>query len=124
MFKPDAEVRATQIRFGRQKEDGSQEVFPVLNILSWEEAGKTMVHCLELDIAASGESHQEALHELAVLLAHQIEFAEQNGLEIWHPAPEEYWEKLREIQINRLKQLHLSDPARFRREVERELAHA
>ena len=122
MFKPDAEVRATQIRLGRQHPDGSQEVSPFLNILSWEE-GKTIVHCLELDIAASGASHQEALHELAVLLDHQIEFAEQNGLEIWHPAPEEYWEKLREIQINRLRQLHLSNPARFKREVERELAH-
>ncbi len=124
MFKSNTEVRATQIRLGRQRADGSQEVSSVLNILSWEEEGKTMVHCIELDIAASGASQQEALHELAVLLTHQIEFAEQNKLEIWHPAPDEYWEKLREIQMNRLKQLHLSNPARFKREVERELAHA
>ena len=123
MFKPDTEVQATQIRLGRQRADGFQ-VSPFLNILSWEEEGKTIVHCLELDIAASGASQQEALHELAVLLAHQIEFAEQERLEIWHPAPEEYWEKLREIQINRLKQLHLSNPALFKKEVERELAHA
>lgn len=116
VFNPESEVKTFFWRFEQRKGEKHQ-VSPLLNILSWEEGGEHFAHCLELDIVAQGEGEQEALQSLAELIVHQVEFAEDNKMEIFHPAPIEYWQKLYELHSNRVKQLLLEHPPRSAKEV-------
>lgn len=116
MFNPESEVKIYLCRHERKKADRHQ-ISPLMNILSWEEGGKHFAHCLELDIVAEGEDEQAALKSLAELLVRQVEFAEENKIEIFHPAPPEYWQKLYELHSNRVKQYLLENPPRSAKEL-------
>ncbi len=116
MFNPESEVKTIFWRLERKKA-GKHQVSPLLNILSWKEGGKHFTHCLELDIVAQGDDEPKALKSLAEMLVHQIEFSEENKMEVFHPAPIEYWQKLYELHSNRVKQLLLENPPRSVREV-------
>jgi len=116
MFNPEAEVKVYLCGLERKKA-GHHQVSPLLNILSWDEGGKHFAHCLELDLVAQGDNEQKALKSLAELLVQQVEFAEENKMEIFHPAPLEYWQKLYELHSNRVKQLLLENPPRSAKKV-------
>jgi hypothetical protein len=116
VFNPESEVKTYLCRHER-KQTGRHQVSPLMNILSWEEGGKHFAHCLELDIVAQGENEREALKSLAELLVQQVEFAEGNKMEIFHPAPLEYWQKLYELHSNHVKQHLLENPPRSAKEL-------
>lgn len=120
MFNPQSEVKQYGLSLHRK---GAEKTipFPVMNILAWRENGKCYAHCLELDIAADGETEEQAANAVSELSIDQIEFAIHNHMEFYNPAPPEYWEKLKEIQVNRLRQRLMDHPPRTKEEVSLEL---
>ncbi len=120
MFDPQSEVKHYGLSLRRKGEEKTIS-FPVMNILAWRENGKCYAHCLELDIAADGETEEQAASAVADLGIEQIEFAIQNHMEFYNPAPLEYWEKLKEIQVNRFRQRLMDHPPRMKEEVSLEL---
>ncbi|GEM_PF-1965796 len=116
MFNPNTEVQAFRINLKREKGNKIQ-VAPAMNILAWQEEGICFAHCLELDIVAEGKTMPETFKALSELIISQIEFAETNRMEIFHPAPSEYWQKLFEIHSNKVKQHLLDNPPKSSREL-------
>ena len=110
MFNPGIETKHLVMRLRRTTGAKQQVLEPALNILLWVEDGKCFAHCLELDIVAEGHDEKNACKMLTDLIAEQIEFAEKNNMEFFHPAPQEYWQKLYEIHMNRVKQSILDNP--------------
>ncbi len=100
MWNSNVEVKTFLIRLTRSN-GGKSELSPFLNVLSWQENTQCFVHCLELDIVTNGDTTKSAMDNLAELLVEQISFGEKNHIEIFHPAPREYWDKLYEIHTNK-----------------------
>lgn len=122
MFPPQTEVKAYRLELTRPRKDGRGEESAWLNILLWEDEGKSLSHCLELDIAGEGTTSKEALENLADLIVEQIEFSEERKTQLYHPAPKEYWDKLNEIRENHVKQSLLDHPPRSAEEILKGLA--
>ena len=108
MFNPEGEVKAFYFRLRRKRGDRIEQFEPALRGLLWREGGKTFAHCLELDIVASGPDDATAGHALLDLIAHQIEFSEKESTQLFHSAPEECWEKFKEISLNNSRQAILN----------------
>ena len=71
------------------------------------------MHCLELDLIAEGKDEREAVVNLGELIIEQIRMAaEEEHIQLFHPAPREYWEKLYHIHMNHVKQGLLDNPPR------------
>lgn len=111
MFGPDTEVQSLLAQLKRK---GSTSW---LSILSWKEEDEVIAHCLELDLAASGADLKGALHAVAESIVDQIEFAEKENMDIFHPAPQEFWQKLFEIHMNQVRQSILDHPPKSPGEV-------
>ena len=122
MFNPDTEVKDARIVLERHHKDGLKQVSRALNILYWQEDSKFIAHCLELDIVEEGETVAQALNDLVDLVVHQIDFCESNKIEFFHPAPEEYWRKLIEINMNRARQAILDHPPKSARDLKLQYA--
>lgn len=116
MFNPDTEIKHLQVSLRRRKGEKYQVLEPALNILLWQEEEKYFAHCLELDIVAEGDSEKNAVAGLADLIISQIEFSEKKSMEFFHPAPAEYWKKLHEIHMNRVRQSLLENPPKSPKE--------
>ena len=67
--------------------------FRVLHYLLSESHGKTVAHCLDLDLVATADATREAVRRLDVLVKGHVEFALWNGnfLALMTPAPLQYW---------------------------------
>lgn len=109
-FNPESEVKAIRVRLRRHTRDKTEMFNPALSLLLWKENCNFFAHCLELDIVADGETEQAAYRNVADLIVAQIEFAEENNVELLHPAPREFWDKFIEIGINQAKQSLLDSP--------------
>jgi len=75
-----------------------------LSILIYDEDGRRVAHCLEMDLKGRGKSDRAALKELSELVLMQVSFAvqrDEKGL-IYHPAEKKYFEIFREIQTKAL----------------------
>lgn len=119
MFSPQCEVRHISLQI-----KGTESTPLFLNILTWQEEGQYFAHCLELDICGYGKTLHDALHLLAQLIDDQMEFSKTHHTQLFHPAPPEYWQKVYEIQANRIQQFLLSKPLQFSEEMIKKLQHA
>jgi hypothetical protein len=85
---------------------------PKLTILLLHEGLLTVARCLEYDIAAQGNSIEEAIDAFADVLAAQIMLDVRAGREPLSqigPAPEEYFEKYRRAKRLESEPLRLPD---------------
>jgi hypothetical protein len=78
-----------------------------LTYLFSHEGGRTIAHCLDLDIATSGSSIEDAEASLDALVVVQIgqNFAAGNFSQLRFKAPFEYWEELNDAA--RLENRHI-----------------
>jgi|HubBroStandDraft_5_1064220.scaffolds.fasta_scaffold318118_1 hypothetical protein len=78
-----------------------------LNYLFSHEAGKTVAHCLDLDIATSAETIAEAEESLNALVLFQIGscYTAGNFWQLRFKAPFEYWQALEGAR--RMETVHL-----------------
>lgn len=73
----------------------SPPVFTSLNYLFTQQAGRTVAHCLDLDLVTSGDSLEEAEVSLNAIVLQQIAtcYVSGNFAELQFKAPSEYWER-------------------------------
>jgi hypothetical protein len=109
---PDTQIDWRTMRMHRRPKSGSDHDDLFLNCLAWTEDDRRFVHCLELDLLADGATESEAVAALAELIIGQVRLAEEEHIELFHPAPREYWEKLYQIHMNHVKQSLLDHPPR------------
>ncbi len=121
MFNPQSEVKHLALQLQLQRRD---DPLPPLNVLMWQEERTHLALCLELDVLGEGNTPQKALHALAELVDTQLEFAKERNLDVCHPAPFDYWQKLDEIRTNRVRTYARQHPQQFRKAVVEELQHA
>lgn len=64
-----------------------------LSILGYQESGKWLAHCLEMDIIGYGDSFSEAMQKVNELIEMQVSFAVSQGhpQTMLNPAPPKYW---------------------------------
>ena len=78
-----------------------KEVHLTLNALGYfdDESQKHIVHCLELDLVADGNSPDEAVSNLIDVIKVHLEFTYENDNwdYIFHPAPPELWAKFAQL---------------------------
>ncbi len=79
------------------------------NILIKKEGSAWTTHCLELDIVATGDSHEEAYEEIIDLIVTQVSYAFSNdNIEnLYHPAPSEIWEEFYECSAIEEKEVEI-----------------
>lgn len=73
-----------------------EQIWPKIRVLHYllsASHGKTVAHCLDLDLVAAAAAQEEAVRRLDVLVKTQIELALTNGNSaiLTTPAPLEYW---------------------------------
>lgn len=85
----------------------------VINVLGFfdEAEGEWSAVALEMDIWGHGATRDEAFAELDELVEMQVSFAVgQDDLSLlYRPAPQEYWDKFREVRADQF--VHLGEPA-------------
>lgn len=128
MFDPGTVVDAGEILLKiRNPRTGRAVALPALHCLTWKEGVKSFIHCLEFDLLADGATMDETIDRLVEVIAEQMRMAQEEHVQLLHPAPREYWDKLFELHRNRLIQTFLDSPPRTARDLivrERDLVHA
>lgn len=83
-----------------------------LNYLFSHESGKTIAHCLDLDIVTSGKDREEAERSLDTLVVVQITtcFVNGNFSQLETQAPFEYWQSLTHATRLESKDLEIEVP--------------
>ncbi len=73
----------------------SNEISFTANVLTKEEDGMFVAHCLELDIVAVAPTQEEVQREIVSLVCAQIDYAFSNDNldNLFHPAPSEMWQE-------------------------------
>ncbi len=68
-----------------------------LNIISYEENGKYVSHCLEMDLVATNTTQKKALDDVIDLIKAQIVFAIENDNSdyLYKSAPFQIWAKIK-----------------------------
>lgn len=118
-FDPGTRVHAGEISLRtKDRQTGKWQPWPPISVLIWEEDGKTYVHCLELDLIADGEGEEQAIKNLVDVVVEQVLLAGRENTQLYHPAPQEYWEKYFEIRKNYFTQAFLNSPPRARNDVD------
>ncbi len=112
MFLPGTEVNAGELTLTIR-----EHKFPPFHCLIWKEEGKQFIHCLELDLLADATELPLTINNLIELIATQMQMAQEEHTQLFHPAPQEYWDKLFEIHRNRLMQAFLDSPPRTRADI-------
>ena len=108
LFLPGAVVDAGNLEITLQHHQTGEAIrLPLLSCLTWEENGRFFIHCLELDVLADEVNEQKAIHCLGELVVEQMRSAVEEHTELFHPAPQPYWDKYRQIRNNRLVQTFL-----------------
>ena len=108
MFDPGTRINAGQLTLEvKNSKTGKSKKLPPLNCLVWEESGKMYIHCLEFDLISDGNNEANAINNLIELIVEQMRLADEESIQLFHPAPKEYWDKLFEIHKNRLTQAFL-----------------
>jgi len=64
-----------------------------LSILGYQESGKWLAHCLEMDVIGYGSTFKDALKHVDELIEMQVSFAVSQGHPhtMLNPAPPKYW---------------------------------
>jgi len=108
---PDTQIDWRTVRVQRRPRRSSHDDL-FLNCLAWTEDDRRFLHCLELDLIADGEDEREAAMNLGALVIEQIRMADEEHIQLFHPAPREYWERLYTIHMNHVTQGFLDHPPR------------
>lgn len=72
-----------------------------INCLEYKDGDTFSAHCLEFDLVAQGDTRDDAKKNLADLIRTHIQFAIEKDVEeksLFHPAPQQYWKILHDIQ--------------------------
>lgn len=82
-------------------------ILTALNYLFSHDNGKTIAHCLDLDLVTSGGNLAEAEESLNALVLYQISscYTGGNWTQLKFKAPIQYWQQLE--GANRLETVHL-----------------
>lgn len=72
------------------------------NVLVEEREGVHVAHCLEMGLVAVADDCDEAITIMGKLVSRQLQFALENDnpSDIYHPAPDEVWNKFREARAS------------------------
>lgn len=83
-----------------------------LNILTHEEDGMFVSHCLEMDIVATNTTEKKALNDVINLIKAQIIYAIENKNEdyLLKSAPLEVWRKIKEAKKCENRTIHINIP--------------
>jgi len=68
------------------------------NIFTFSEAGTNVAYCMEMGLVATNDDSEELIPTMEKLIRRQLQFALENDnpSDIFHPAPDEIWEKFRQ----------------------------
>ena len=102
-----------------------EETTSILNRLHYlftKSDGKFVAHCLDLDLASSGKTIQEAMERLNACVEQQIVscYQEKNYSQLFSQAPDLYWEdfdKAKEMPPSVL-QINIKAPATAKRAIQ------